>query len=64
MNKVKNLRDSLGNLFVQVSERKIDPKDAAAIAGVASKILAACRLEMAYNKQTGNPERTIEFLEP
>lgn len=63
MKKIKTLRQDLWETFDKLKEGKLDAKDAAMLGSMAGRVLATCRLEMAYNKQTGKPEQIIDFLE-
>lgn len=63
MKNSKSLRNQLSYVFDLVLAQKLDPREAAQLASIAGKMIAVCKLEMAYNKQTGKPEQIIDFLE-
>lgn len=60
---ITNLRDELVETLEQLKSHEIGVKEALAINNTAGRIIQTSKIEMEYNKATGNPSKKINFLE-
>ncbi len=62
MENVKTMRDKLIKKFDDLETKTITLSEAKEFNNTAGKILAYAKVQMEYNKQTGNKEQLVEFL--
>ena len=63
MENVKTLRDDLIKAYSGLRSGKIGISEAKSLANMAGKIMSTAKVQMEFNKMTGNNKRNIRFLE-
>lgn len=63
MENVKDLRDDLIKAYTQLRDGSIGITEAKGLANMAGKIMSTAKVQMEFNKMTGNNKRKIKFLE-
>ncbi len=59
---ISKLRQEVGNVFMELREKKIDVHDAATLAKLADTMISSSKVELDYNKFSNTPTK-ISFLE-
>lgn len=62
LNNIKHLRTEIGNVFMDLREKRIDVHDAATLAKLADSMISSAKVELDYNKFSNTPSK-ISFLE-
>lgn len=60
---VKQLREDLASVYMELRNHSISIDEAKTAANVSGKIIGNCKTEMEYNKMTGKKNNRIPFLE-
>lgn len=60
---VKELRDDLINIYQDLRAGKIGMSEAKELANVSGKVISTAKVQMEYNKMTGNNNGKINFLQ-
>ncbi len=63
MKNIKDLRSEQIEVYTQLKEGKIGQSQAKELANVAGKIMSSAKIQMEYNKMTGNKMSKIKFME-
>jgi hypothetical protein len=63
MKNINDLREDQIAVYADLRSGKVGQSQAKELANVAGKILSSCKIQMEYNKMTGNNKKAIKFLE-
>ncbi len=63
MKNIKELRDEQIKVYDQLKNGDIGQSQAKELSNIAGKILTSSKIQMDYNRMTGNGKKRIKFLE-
>ena len=62
MKNIEDLRNDQIEVYNDLKSGKIGQSQAKELANVAGKIMSSCKIQMEYNKMTGNGKKKIKFI--